>query len=60
LLLLQEKTGAEEYDGNVTSKIPCGRIGETKEVSPLVAFLCLPAASYITGQILYVDGGFTS
>ncbi|BAT84498.1 hypothetical protein LR48_Vigan03g144200 [Vigna angularis] len=57
---IRAKTGAEEYDANVTAKIPFGRIGETNEVSPVVAFLCLPAASYITGQIFYVDGGFTS
>ncbi|XWS74087.1 hypothetical protein CRYUN_Cryun02cG0185500 [Craigia yunnanensis] len=33
--------------------------GEPKEVSSVVAFLCLPAASYITGQIIYVDGRMT-
>jgi len=59
-LFFQEKSGPKEFDANVTSKIPSGRIGEPNEVSSLVAFLCLPAASYINGQILYVDGGFTS
>jgi len=59
-LFFQEKIGPKEFEANITSKIPFGRIGETNEVSSLVAFLCLPAASYITGQILYVDGGFTS
>ncbi|XXG75281.1 hypothetical protein AAC387_Pa07g3821 [Persea americana] len=35
------------------------RIGEPKEVSSLVAFLCIHAASYITGQVISVDGGMT-
>ncbi|XP_027925890.1 tropinone reductase homolog isoform X2 [Vigna unguiculata] len=36
-----------------------GRMGEPKEISALVAFLCLPAASYITGQVIVADGGYT-
>ena len=43
----------------VITRTPLGRTGEPKEVSSMVAFLCLPAASYITGQIIYVDGGLT-
>ena len=43
----------------VISQTPLGRIGEPKEVSSLVAFLCLPVSSYITGQTICVDGGFT-
>ncbi|XP_022730437.1 tropinone reductase homolog At2g29150-like isoform X1 [Durio zibethinus] len=43
----------------VINLTPMGRTGEPKEVSAMVAFLCLPAASYITGQIIYVDGGMT-
>ncbi|KAK4267969.1 hypothetical protein QN277_024682 [Acacia crassicarpa] len=43
----------------LVSQLPISRIGEPKEISALVAFLCLPAASYITGQIIYADGGFT-
>ncbi|KAF5446856.1 hypothetical protein F2P56_032454 [Juglans regia] len=43
----------------VNFRTPLGRPGEPEEVSSLVAFLCLPAASYITGQIIYLDGGMT-
>ncbi|XP_050371112.1 tropinone reductase homolog At2g29290-like [Argentina anserina] len=41
----------------ISDRTPLGRIGEPKEISSLVAFLCLPAASYITGQTICIDGG---
>ncbi|KAB2050452.1 hypothetical protein ERO13_A13G226000v2 [Gossypium hirsutum] len=41
------------------NRTPLGRLGQPKEVSAMVAFLCLPAASYLTGQIICVDGGMT-
>jgi Tropinone reductase 1 len=44
----------------VIGHTPIGRTAEPVEVATAVAFLCMPAASYITGQILAVDGGFTA
>ena len=38
-------------------QIPLGRLGEIREVAMAVAFLASPAASYITGQTLSVNGG---
>jgi tropinone reductase I len=42
----------------VISRTPMKRIGEPEEVAGLVAFLCMPLATYITGQCIAVDGGF--
>ncbi|KAG7568474.1 NAD(P)-binding domain superfamily [Arabidopsis thaliana x Arabidopsis arenosa] len=51
--------GDKDVKEKVESVTPMRRVGEANEVSSLVAFLCLPAASYITGQTICVDGGFT-
>uniref|UniRef100_A0ACD5X2Q4 Uncharacterized protein n=1 Tax=Avena sativa TaxID=4498 RepID=A0ACD5X2Q4_AVESA len=40
-------------------RVPMGRLGKTAEVASVVAFLCMPVASYITGQVICVDGGCT-
>ena len=37
--------------------IPMGRLGEPREIADTVRFLCGPGASYITGQLIYVNGG---
>jgi NAD(P)-dependent dehydrogenase (short-subunit alcohol dehydrogenase family) len=43
----------------ICEKIPMGRRGDTGEVSRTIMFLASDAASYITGQTLFVDGGLT-
>ena len=47
-----------DYLDEVLLRTPMGRVGEAEEVAAAVAFLCLPAASYITGECIAVDGGF--
>ncbi len=49
-----------DYLEEVLERTPLKRIGEPEEIAAAIAFLCLPAASYITGQILAVDGGLLS
>lgn len=51
--LRQNKEMMRKWQG----EIPQGRLGKPEEVVGLVLFLCSPAASYITGQAINVDGG---
>jgi Tropinone reductase 1 len=48
----------EDYLEEVLERTPMQRIGEPEEVAAAVAFLCLPAASYVSGELMAVDGGF--
>lgn len=48
----------DAYREEVLSRTPMGRVGEPHEVAGLAAYLCMPAAGYITGQVIAVDGGF--
>ncbi|KAG5009842.1 hypothetical protein JHK87_018357 [Glycine soja] len=56
--IMNSSGGDESVDG-IVSQTLVGRMGEAKEISALVAFLCLPAASYITGQSSNVQRRFT-
>ena len=53
-----DKLSDPDYLDEVLLRTPLGRIGEPEEVAAAVAFLCLPAVSYITGECIAVDGGF--
>ncbi|XP_022141872.1 tropinone reductase homolog At5g06060-like [Momordica charantia] len=57
--MVEQVLSNKVYVEEVYSRTPLRRLGEPSEVSSLVAFLCLPASSYITGQIIGVDGGMS-
>jgi NAD(P)-dependent dehydrogenase (short-subunit alcohol dehydrogenase family) len=50
---------AAAYDSRAAASTALGRLGLSEEVSGIVAFLCSDRASYITGEIINVDGGGT-
>lgn len=56
----QKATGDVLTEGPLThmDRIPLGRYGRQSELASAVLFLASPASSYITGQLLVVDGGF--
>lgn len=51
-----EEAGLSEY---VNEKTPLGRSGRPEEVAKVVSFLASEKASYITGAIINVDGGYS-
>jgi Tropinone reductase 1 len=47
-----------DYLAAVLKRTPAGRVAEPEEIASAVAFLCMSAASYVSGQCIAVDGGF--
>jgi 3-oxoacyl-[acyl-carrier protein] reductase len=48
---------AEEQVKKLVENVPLGRLGRVDDIAAAVAFLCSPAAAYITGATLHVNGG---
>lgn len=47
----------DELKKSIIKDIPAGRLGTAEDIAGVVVFLCSPAANYITGQTITVDGG---
>ncbi|HEX2911732.1 MAG TPA: glucose 1-dehydrogenase [Chloroflexia bacterium] len=57
----EQRNGApEEKTKAVAERIPLRRFGYPQDIASLIAFLTSPEGNYITGQIIYVDGGITA
>lgn len=56
-LARQAVLGSEEARARIMSRTPMKRLGEPSEIADVVAFLCSSASSYITGEIVTIDGG---
>jgi NAD(P)-dependent dehydrogenase (short-subunit alcohol dehydrogenase family) len=55
LQVLQDKA----FEAKVVAATPVGRIAQPSEVASVMAFLAGPAAAFVTGQTLAVDGGYS-
>jgi NAD(P)-dependent dehydrogenase (short-subunit alcohol dehydrogenase family) len=58
--MLDRFTGNSDRKAALTSTVPLGRIGKPEELARAIVFLASDAASFVTGQIVTVDGGKTA
>lgn len=55
---LTRQNNSEAQLEEIARAIPLGRLGEPEEIAELVSFLCSDRNSYITGQVITIDGGY--
>ena len=58
--MLDRFTGTAEKKAALASKVPLGRVGKPEDIARAIVFLASDAASFVTGQIVTVDGGKTA
>ena len=51
---------SDEYRANFLAQVPAGRPGRTSDIANAVLFLASPSAEYVSGQAIYVDGGYSA
>ena len=53
-------TKSKLYRAAMEASIPLGRLGEVEDLVGMALYLLSPASDFCTGQIMYVDGGYTA
>jgi NAD(P)-dependent dehydrogenase (short-subunit alcohol dehydrogenase family) len=50
----------KDFEKKIVSRVPLKRLGEPSEIAPLAVFLASEASNFMTGEIIYIDGGMTA